>query len=250
MRNTRHGHGMLAAMLTGSGARRCMRQPQRAERRHLLRAMPDIPPFSAHYVAEWKDISVGEQRSGAQARHANRATTSTNGRSARAAYSAWCTRDDLVQESWFASCGDHVRPDKYRGRGRLRPASTSISTGTRGHASGTSEDKPVDLTLGAGHPGPQFHPDPGHARPEKRRYAADLPYHRQRSDQGIYCTRGRARRSSGPLSATSTPSSSRAAAPATTGDPAHVVCASSGCVPVQAERTAAASSSSRCASGA
>ena len=136
------GTGCLAAMLLGP-ALAADAQPQRPTAQHAGES--DIEPFSSHYVAEWKDISVGvsdlELRRDTQPGHyVYKWTTSARG-IFRLVYS-----DDLVQESWFAIVGDHVKPDRYRGR----QGSASVNFDfdwDAGHARGTSEGKPIDLTL-------------------------------------------------------------------------------------------------------
>jgi hypothetical protein len=142
MRILAMGTGCLAAMLAGP-ALAADGQPQRPHGEHA--AESDIEPFSSHYVAEWKDISVGvsdlELRRDTQAGHyVYKWTTSARG-IFRLVYS-----DDVVQESWFAIVGDHVQPD--RSRGRQGSASVSFDFDwNAGHATGTSEGKPIDISL-------------------------------------------------------------------------------------------------------
>ncbi len=142
MRLKAMGSGCLAAMLLGS-ALAADAQPQRPTLKHL--APSDIEPFSSHYVAEWKDISVGvsdlELRLDTQPGHyVYKWTTGARG-IFRLVYS-----DDVVQESWFAIVGDHVKPDRYRGREGSASVNFDFDWDT-GHARGTSEGKPIDLNL-------------------------------------------------------------------------------------------------------
>src|ERR1700684_1007853 len=140
MRKLAMGTGCLAAMLAGP-ALAADGQSQRPNADHA--GDSDIRPFSSHYVAEWKDISVGvsdlELRLDTEPGHyVYKWTTSARG-IFRLVYS-----NDVVQESWFAIVGDHVRPDRYRGR----QGSASVNFDfdwNEGHARGTSEGKPIDL---------------------------------------------------------------------------------------------------------
>src|SRR5277367_7088154 len=72
-----------------------------------------IAPFSAHYLAEWKSITVGssdlELRADAQPGHYIYKWTITARGIFRLAYS-----NDVTQQSWFSVIDDHVRPEKYR----------------------------------------------------------------------------------------------------------------------------------------
>lgn len=104
-----------------------------------------IAPFSAHYLAEWKSITVGssdlELRADAQPGHYVYKWTITARGIFRLAYS-----DDVTQQSWFSVIDDHVRPEKYR----AAEGSSTISFDfdwDSGHARGFSEEKPVDLKL-------------------------------------------------------------------------------------------------------
>jgi hypothetical protein len=104
-----------------------------------------LTPFSAHYLAEWKSITVGssdlELRADTQPGHYIYKWTITARGIFRLAYS-----NDVTQQSWFSVIDDHVRPEKYR----AEEGSSTISFDfdwDSGHARGLSEDKPVDLKL-------------------------------------------------------------------------------------------------------
>src|SRR5271168_619009 len=108
MRILAMGMGCIAAMLTGAALAADGPAP-RPHREHA--AESDIEPFSSHYVAEWKDISVGvsdlELRRDTEPGHyVYKWTTGARG-IFRLVYS-----DDVVQESWLAIAGDHVKPDR------------------------------------------------------------------------------------------------------------------------------------------
>jgi hypothetical protein len=107
-----------------------------------------IAPFSAHYQADWKSISVGtsdlELKNDTEPGHYVYTWTITAHGIFRMVY-----RDDLIQKSWFSINGEHVRPAKYR----AVDGSSSVDLDfdwDGGHVRGTSENKPVDLTLAEG----------------------------------------------------------------------------------------------------
>lgn len=107
-----------------------------------------IPPFSAHYVAEWKGITVGSSdlqlRSDAEPQHYLYKWTITARGIFRLVYP-----NDLTQQSWFEVLADHVRPEKYR----AEEGSSSVSLDfdwDGGRARGLSENKPVDFPLKSG----------------------------------------------------------------------------------------------------
>jgi len=107
-----------------------------------------IEPFSAHYAAEWRDISVGVsdlklERDGAPGRYHYSWTISARG-IFRLVYSS-----DVTQESWFGVVDEHIRPEKYR----AEQGSSSVGFDfdwDAGRARGSSEGKPVDLVLKPG----------------------------------------------------------------------------------------------------
>ena len=69
-----------------------------------------IEPFSAHYVAEWRDISVGTsdlklERDSKTGQYHYTWTISARG-IFRLVYS-----NDVTQQSWFDVDGNHIRPE-------------------------------------------------------------------------------------------------------------------------------------------
>jgi Protein of unknown function (DUF3108) len=74
-----------------------------------------LAPFTAHYVADWKGISVASSeiqlKQGADASHFIYYWSITARGILRLAY-----HDDLVQTSWLQLSDGHARPDKYSGR--------------------------------------------------------------------------------------------------------------------------------------
>ena len=137
------GTGCLAMMLTGPALPAAYSQTQ-----GLHTAGADIEPFSSHYVAEWKDISVGVsdlelRRDTRPGHYVYKWTISARG-IFRLVYS-----DDVVQESWFDTAGDQVKPERYRGRQGSASVNFDFDWNS-GHATGSSEGKPVDLTLAPG----------------------------------------------------------------------------------------------------
>lgn len=104
-----------------------------------------IAPFSAHYQADWKSISVGtsdlQLKEDTQSGRYVYTWTITARGIFRLAY-----RNDVIQTSWFSISGGHVRPTKYR----AVDGSSSVTLDfdwDGGRIRGTSETKPVDLQL-------------------------------------------------------------------------------------------------------
>lgn len=107
-----------------------------------------IEPFSAHYVAEWRDISVGTsdlelERDGATGQYHYTWTISARG-IFRLIYS-----NDVTQQSWFNVVGNHIRPERYHAEQGSSSVSFDFDWNT-GHAFGSSEGKQVDLVLQPG----------------------------------------------------------------------------------------------------
>ncbi len=107
-----------------------------------------IGPFSAHYQADWKTISVGtsdlELKEGPEPGRYEYTWTITARGIFRMIY-----RDDLIQKSWFGLHAEHVQPMKYR----AVDGSSSVDLDfdwDAGRVHGTSETKPVDLKLKEG----------------------------------------------------------------------------------------------------
>ncbi len=102
-------------------------------------------PFAAHYQADWKTMNVGTsdlelKEDTEPGRYIYTWTITAHG-IFRMVY-----RDDLIQKSWFGINADHVRPMKYR----AVDGSSSVDLDfdwDGGRVRGTSETKPVDLTL-------------------------------------------------------------------------------------------------------
>jgi Protein of unknown function (DUF3108) len=114
------------------------------------RTAPDagIASFSAHYVAEWKNITVGTSdlqlmRDAQPGHYIYKWTISARG-IFRLVYS-----NDVTQQSWFAVIDEHVRPEKYRAEQGSSRVVLDFDWAD-GHARGFSEDKPVDLLLKPG----------------------------------------------------------------------------------------------------
>jgi Protein of unknown function (DUF3108) len=107
-----------------------------------------IEPFSAHYVAEWRDISVGTsdlklERDDKTGQYHYTWTISARG-IFRLVYS-----NDVTQQSWFNVVGGHIRPERYRAEQGSSSVSFEFDWNTL-HAFGSSEGKPVDLPLKPG----------------------------------------------------------------------------------------------------
>jgi hypothetical protein len=107
-----------------------------------------IEPFSAHYVAEWRDITVGTsdlklERDGKSGQYHYTWTISARG-IFRLIYS-----NDVTQQSWFNVVGGHIRPERYHAEQGSSTVSFEFDWNT-GRASGASEGKQVDLMLKPG----------------------------------------------------------------------------------------------------
>jgi Protein of unknown function (DUF3108) len=104
--------------------------------------------FSAHYDAAWKGINVGtsniELKPAAEPGRFIYTWTITARGIFRLAYS-----DDVVQTSWLKLDGQHVRPERYRGREGAATVELNFDWLNK-HASGESEKKPVDIKLKEG----------------------------------------------------------------------------------------------------
>jgi hypothetical protein len=103
-----------------------------------------IAPFSAHYQADWKGISVGtsdlDLEQDTEPQHYVYTWTIT----ARGIFRLY--RSEVTQKSWLSINAEHVRPDKYRAEDGTSRVDLDFDW-VGYHARGTSEDKPVDLTL-------------------------------------------------------------------------------------------------------
>ncbi len=106
-----------------------------------------IAPFSARYQADWKSINVGtsdlELKQDTEPGHYVYTWSIT----AHGIFRLY--RDEVTQQSWLSINADHVRPEKYR----ADDGSSSVNLDfdwDGGHVRGTSENKPVDLTLKEG----------------------------------------------------------------------------------------------------
>jgi Protein of unknown function (DUF3108) len=107
-----------------------------------------IQAFSAHYVAEWRDIAVGTsdlklKRDSGTGQYHYTWTISARG-IFRLAYS-----DDVTQQSWFSVVDNHIRPDRYHAEEGSSSLSFDFDWNT-GHVFGSSEGKPIDLALKPG----------------------------------------------------------------------------------------------------
>jgi|SRR5208337_3121563 len=115
-------------------------------------AAPDsetvLAPFSAHYIAQWKGITVGTsdlQLGPAQkpGQYHYKWTVSARG-IFRLVYS-----NDVVQQSWFKVVDEHVLPEKYFAEDGNSNVSLEFDW-DGGHLRGSSEHKPVDILLKPG----------------------------------------------------------------------------------------------------
>ncbi len=108
----------------------------------------DIAPFSAHYDAYWKSITVGSSdlqllRGAEAGSYVYTWIISAHG-IFRLVYS-----NPVTQKSWLKLQGEHIRPVKYHGDDGSSAVDLDFDWDT-GHARGKSEGKPVDLALSEG----------------------------------------------------------------------------------------------------
>jgi Protein of unknown function (DUF3108) len=103
-----------------------------------------IAPFSAHYQADWKSISVGtsdlELKQDAEPGHYVYTWTIT----AHGIFRLY--RAEVTQKSWLSINAGHVRPEKYRAEDGSSNVNLDFDWDGR-RARGVSETKPVDLIL-------------------------------------------------------------------------------------------------------
>jgi len=103
-----------------------------------------LAPFSAHYQADWKGITVGtsdlDLKQDTEPAHYEYTWTIT----ARGIFRLY--RDKVTQKSWLSVHEEHVRPDKYHAEDGASKVDLDFDWTNR-RARGTSEGKPVDLTL-------------------------------------------------------------------------------------------------------
>jgi hypothetical protein len=111
-------------------------------------AEPGIAPFSAHYQADWKSISVGtsdlELKPDAEPGRYVYTWTITARGIFRMVY-----RDDLIQKSWFSIVDEHVRPAKYSAVDGSSSADLDFDWDS-GRARGMTKKKAIDLKLKPG----------------------------------------------------------------------------------------------------
>lgn len=107
-----------------------------------------VPPFAAHYTADWRGINVGTsdlklEQDVVPGSYVYTWTVTARG-VFRIVYS-----NDIIQKSWFSIVGDHVRPEKYRAEDGNSTASVDFDWDTH-RARGETEKKPIDLRIGEG----------------------------------------------------------------------------------------------------
>src|ERR1700675_3638011 len=106
---------------------------------------PAIAPFSAHYSADWKSMSVGTSDLDLKQNAADGTYEYTWRITARGVFRIVYS-DDVIQKSWFSVNADHVRPEKYRAEQGGSTVSIDFDwCGGRGR--GGSEKTPGDLEV-------------------------------------------------------------------------------------------------------
>jgi uncharacterized protein DUF3108 len=107
-----------------------------------------VAPFSAHYQADWKGISVATSdialKRGDEPDHYVYTWSLTARGIFRLAY-----HDDVIQTSWLSVIAQHVRPEKYLGTEGSSSVELNFDWPNK-RATGQSEGKPVDIELKEG----------------------------------------------------------------------------------------------------
>ena len=106
-----------------------------------------IAPFSAHYQADWKGIAIGTSDLDLEQDTAPEHYVYTWTITARGIFRLY--RDKVTQKSWLSINEGHIRPDKYHAEDGASKVDLDFDWNAR-RARGTSENKPVDLTLNDG----------------------------------------------------------------------------------------------------
>jgi hypothetical protein len=109
---------------------------------------PGVAPFSAHYQADWKGISVASSDISLKRGDEPDKYIYTWSLTARGIFRL-AYHDDIVQTSWVSLVAGHVRPEKYLGT----EGSSSVELNfdwLNKRATGQSEGKPVDIELKEG----------------------------------------------------------------------------------------------------
>jgi hypothetical protein len=105
---------------------------------------PSIAPFSAHFTADWRSITVGTSdivlARDAPGRYVYTWTVTARG-IFRMLYS-----NDVIQKSWLRVLDQHVRPEKYHAEQGASSVNLDFDWET-GRVHGTSEKMPIDVKL-------------------------------------------------------------------------------------------------------
>ena len=107
-----------------------------------------VPPFTAHYTADWRGINVGTSELVLKADTAPGSYLYTWTVTARGVFRR-VYANDVIQRSWFSILDDHVRPERYRAEDGTSTASVDFDWEAH-RARGETENKPIDLNLDAG----------------------------------------------------------------------------------------------------
>jgi len=107
-----------------------------------------VPPFAAHYAADWRGINVGTSDLVLKTDTAPGSYLYTWTVTARGVFRL-VYPNDVIQKSWFSIAGNHVRPDKYRAEDGTSTANVDFDWDAL-RARGETEKKPIDLKLSDG----------------------------------------------------------------------------------------------------
>ena len=143
---------MAAALATGAarGAPGPQAEGSAAQQKAAQTAQPSEPlqPFSAHYSAEWKSLTVGGSDLDLKAGSSPGSYIYTWRITARGVFRLIYS-SDLVQKSWFGVQDGHVRPEKYHAEQGASTVDIDFDW-EQGRAHGTSETRPVKLEITPG----------------------------------------------------------------------------------------------------
>jgi hypothetical protein len=140
---------LAGALVTGAARAAPGSQPEGSATRQpttqTARQPEPLQPFSAHYSAEWKSLTVGTSDLDLKGGTSPGTYVYTWRITARGIFRLIYS-SDVVQKSWFSLHEGHVRPEKYHAEQGASTVDIDFDW-ERGQATGTSEGRPVKLEL-------------------------------------------------------------------------------------------------------
>jgi Protein of unknown function (DUF3108) len=103
-----------------------------------------LAPFSAHYTADWKSINVGTSDLALKPDVDPGRYVYTWTITARGIFKLY--RSEVTQRSWVSISAEHARPEKYYAEDGASNVILNFDWNAQ-RARGTSQNKPVDLSL-------------------------------------------------------------------------------------------------------